>query len=144
MWDESKPAASQMVPWKRSNDLKHHIEDYLAEELWPAKCPDPRCNYKGSNEMQHRRHLHDIHGYNKEIWSTPSVTRKRCKRKISSSHDQSHEHHDAHPKRPRNARSLASPKGLLFKNLTPSAYNKASGISRVAKKFRTAKSKSTP
>jgi hypothetical protein len=39
---------------------------------------------------------------------------------------------------------LASPKGLLFKNLTPSAYDEASGISRVAKKFRAAKSESTP
>jgi hypothetical protein len=39
---------------------------------------------------------------------------------------------------------LASPKGLLFKNLTPSAYDDASGISRVAKKFRAAKSEPSP
>lgn len=53
--------------WKRSNELRTHIEEHL-KSLQEYSCIHPMCQEQFQDEMGLRYHLADIHGLQKAIW----------------------------------------------------------------------------
>lgn len=58
-----------MDAWKRSNELRAHVNEDIKRMSDNYICSHPMCNVKFDSEMHLRYHLSDIHGMNKAIWS---------------------------------------------------------------------------
>ena len=76
--DQSRESSKRMKYWKRSNELRAHIEEHF-RTLDEYSCTHPMCREQFQDEMGLRYHLADIHGLQKAIWDirehsvTPSV-----------------------------------------------------------------------
>lgn len=68
---ESLRPSERMNAWKRSNDLRAHVDGHLKRMTGTTKaytCTHPMCQEGFSNEMGLRYHLNDVHGLQKAIW----------------------------------------------------------------------------
>ncbi|KAL4746587.1 hypothetical protein BDW72DRAFT_197529 [Aspergillus terricola var. indicus] len=61
--------SQRMNAWKRSNELRAHVNEDIKQMSGNHFCSHPVCNIKFESEMQLRYHLSDIHGMNKAIWA---------------------------------------------------------------------------
>lgn len=65
--DQNQESSKRMRYWKRSNELRAHIEEHL-KTLQEYSCTHPMCQEQFQDEMGLRYHLADIHGLQKAIW----------------------------------------------------------------------------
>ncbi len=63
------PPSRRMSVWKRSNELRAHVNEDIKRMRDNYVCSHPMCNVKFDSEMHLRYHLSDIHGMNKAIWT---------------------------------------------------------------------------
>ncbi|OJI99576.1 hypothetical protein ASPVEDRAFT_520307 [Aspergillus versicolor CBS 583.65] len=63
------PPSRRMDAWKRSNELRAHVNEDIKRMSDNYICSHPLCNVKFDSEMHLRYHLCDIHGLNKAIWT---------------------------------------------------------------------------
>lgn len=85
MWDDKRAAARRMRAFERSTELRDHLEEHIEQKSWPSVCSDPLCNHASTNELDYRRHLHDVHHYNKTICVR---SKKASKKRLSSMQDE--------------------------------------------------------
>lgn len=85
MWDYKRAAARRMRAFERSTELRDHLEEHIEQKSWPSVCSDPLCNHASTNELDYRRHLHDVHHYNKTICVQ---SKKVSKKRLSSMQDE--------------------------------------------------------
>jgi hypothetical protein len=72
-----------MTAFDRSTNLRKHLDDHINEKSWPSKCSDPLCSHVSTDEQHYRRHLRDVHHYNKAICVPSEKTpKKRSSSKI--------------------------------------------------------------
>ncbi|KAJ5139024.1 uncharacterized protein N7515_003872 [Penicillium bovifimosum] len=78
LWNAYLPAEERLDYWLKSGNLRQHIEEqHMCRLQWPTTKPVCGCAQEFDNERDLRHHLHDIHGLNKAIWSSPKLPRKR-------------------------------------------------------------------
>lgn len=60
-----------MRSWKRSNDLRAHVNGDLKKmaKIGKYMCTHPMCKDAFADEMGLRYHLSDVHGFQKAIWA---------------------------------------------------------------------------
>jgi uncharacterized C2H2 Zn-finger protein len=83
MWDDKKDAVNRMRTFNRSSELRNHLEEHIKRRRWPSNCS--ACSYTSTDQQHYRRHLHDVHHYNKAI-CVP--TEKALKKRSSSEIDE--------------------------------------------------------
>ncbi|KAE8380696.1 hypothetical protein BDV26DRAFT_302608 [Aspergillus bertholletiae] len=72
MWDDKRAATHRIRAFERSTELRDHLEEHIEQ------------NHASTNELDYRRHLHDVHHYNKSICVR---CEKACKKRSSSELD---------------------------------------------------------
>lgn len=78
LWNADLPAEERLNHWLKGGNLRQHIEEqHICRLQWPTTKPVCGCAQAFNNERDLRHHLHDIHGLNKAIWSSPKHPRKR-------------------------------------------------------------------
>ncbi|KAF7134197.1 hypothetical protein CNMCM5793_005925 [Aspergillus hiratsukae] len=109
MWDLRESAARRMTAFDRSTELRSHLDDHIKKKSWPSNCSDPHCKHISTDERQYRRHLHDVHHYNKAI----CVSSEKALKKRSSSEIGKDSIGDGNPpkrqRRPRKQRDKSLP-----------------------------------
>ncbi|KAE8357006.1 hypothetical protein BDV28DRAFT_144673 [Aspergillus coremiiformis] len=83
LWDDKKDAVNRMRTFNRSSGLRNHLEEHIKRRRWPSNCS--ACSYTSTDQQYYRRHLHDVHNYNKAI-CVP--TEKALKKRSSSEIDE--------------------------------------------------------
>jgi hypothetical protein len=140
LWDEAKPAACRMSAFKKNDDLKEHLECHIQSKRWPSECVDPSCSHTAAGEVDYRRHLRDVHHYQRNICVRPGTT---CKKRSSSALDESStsdRKQSMEVKRPckrqkAGSKPSCSVKGLTFVNWKPPTTRvRAKGPAQVRKK----------
>ncbi|KAB8242334.1 hypothetical protein BDV35DRAFT_396899 [Aspergillus flavus] len=138
--DEAKPAACRMSAFKKNTELKEHLEGHIQSKRWPSECVDPSCSHTAADEVDYRRHLRDVHHYQRNICVRPETT---CKKRSSSALDESSTSDRKQPmevKRPCKRQKAGSKpshgiKGLTFINWgPPTARLRAMSPAQVRKK----------
>ena len=69
--NESLLPSQRMRSWKRSNDLRAHVNGDLKKMAKMGKymCTHPMCKDAFADKMGLRYHLSDVHGFQKTIWA---------------------------------------------------------------------------
>ncbi|KAL4958731.1 uncharacterized protein BDV14DRAFT_186161 [Aspergillus stella-maris] len=73
--------SQRMNVWKRSNELRAHVNEHIKRISGNYFCSHPICQAKFDSEMQLRYHLSDIHGMHKAIWDQVGGPVKPSKKK---------------------------------------------------------------
>ncbi|UDD61264.1 hypothetical protein AFCA_008643 [Aspergillus flavus] len=138
--DEVKPAACRMSAFKKNTELKEHLEGHIQSKRWPSECVDPSCSHTAADEVDYRRHLRDVHHYQRNICVRPETT---CKKRSSSALDESSTSDRKQPmevKRPCKRQKAGSKPSHGIKELTfinwgpPTARLRAMSPAQVRKK----------
>ncbi|KAH1516708.1 hypothetical protein KXW39_007863 [Aspergillus fumigatus] len=91
LWDDKNDAVNRMRTFNRSTELRNHLEEHIKHRPWPSKCSG--CSYISTDQQDYRRHLHDVHHYNKAI----CVPSEKARKKRSSSEIDEEPIGDANP-----------------------------------------------